>query len=334
MTRKEDQDNIVHFPGLTHRLADKGMRALKEKEPEQAVTYFEQIISIEPEHAQARYGIVLAHVELENLEEAKKHCRSMLEEGIGDYYEVMQVYISILVQLGDYEEVTTMLEGVMEEDRLPADKAEHFYELLHFAREMTTTHPGQKMTSAFPPKELEERLEQGRPPQQLGAMQQLKQYDQKEVKKVYRSFLKDNEQHPVLKSYMLEILRELECFEQFEVCKFQECWPVTVSENMDLGHKEFGYEVLELLKKDFTYSDPSLQQLIEDVWWHFLFALYPKEPKPLKPDVWAEALYRTGRRLMYSTLEEDREGAAADEQEVEEAEAMLEKIEQEAPMME
>ena len=60
----------------------------------------------------------------------------MLNEGYY-YFTVLQVYMTILIQLKQYEEVKSTIEAVLEENQLPAESAEQFYRLLEFSRKMT-----------------------------------------------------------------------------------------------------------------------------------------------------------------------------------------------------
>lgn len=53
------------------------------------------------------------------------------------YFTVLQVYMTILIQLKKYEEVKSTIEAVLEENQLPAESAEQFYKLLDFSRKMT-----------------------------------------------------------------------------------------------------------------------------------------------------------------------------------------------------
>ncbi len=61
----------------------------------------------------------------------------MLNEGYGHYFTVLQVYMTILIQLKQYEEVKSTIEAVLEENQSPAESAEQFYRSLEFSRKMT-----------------------------------------------------------------------------------------------------------------------------------------------------------------------------------------------------
>ncbi|RKL65962.1 hypothetical protein CR203_17985 [Salipaludibacillus neizhouensis] len=301
-------DNVILFPGLVARLVEKGMSSLKEKKLYDALTYFKQSTDLEPQHPQARYGLVITNIELNRLNEAKKYCESMLKEGIGEYFDVLQVYVSLLIQLGDYEEVVGLLETVMTEEKLPAKMAESFYHLLDFARNMTEGFEeiadevdfGEKDSLEMVPStdELIKVLEKGHPDQQWGAIQQLSHYDSSEVQNAYRAFLKDKDHSPVLKSYLLQILREMKHQGVYEVHKFNEQYQVNIEDLEDVFHEKFGNEVIHRLEHELGQENPSLFEMVGQVWWHYLFAIYPQAPIPLDIEVWACALHHMGNSLM------------------------------------
>lgn len=333
MGNQKREDNVVLFPGLIQRLVERGMTALKEKRYYDALSCFQQTTDLEEGHPQARYGLVITNIELNRLTQAKEHCKSMLEEGIGEYYEILQVYISILVQLGHYEEVVTMLEGVIEEEKMPSDKAESFYQLLQFARQMSSGEAGEaekeveEPVFAPPAEELLHQLEKGNVDQQLGAIQQLSKYDVNSVKETYGRFLADKEQNPVLKSYILQLLKELGCDETFEVHKFNEKYEVHIASLEEVFHERFGRAVFERLEQELDQENPTMLSMIGQMWWHFLFAIYPKSPQPRDVEVWACALHQTGRHMLGEPGENVDELYEVNKNEVVEAEKLLQEME-------
>ncbi|WP_416151408.1 hypothetical protein ACM26V_10710 [Salipaludibacillus sp. HK11] len=300
-------DNVILFPGLVPKLVEKGMSSLKEKKYYDALTYFKQSTELEPKHSQARYGLVITNIELHKLEEAKKHCESMLHEGIGDYYDVLQVYVSLLVQLGDYEEVVEILEVVIAEDKLPPKMAESLFHLLEFARHMTDGFEEvdelldieDRSLEIVPSREeLIHILEKGNPDQQWGAIQKLSHFESNDVKEAYSAFLKGENNQPVLKSYLLQTLKEMNIEGEFEVHKFGESYQVKIQDLENVFHEKFGTTVLRRLEQVLGQENPSLFEMMQQVWWHFLFAIYPKTPKPLDAEVWACAIHYTGLNML------------------------------------
>ncbi|MDQ0256476.1 tetratricopeptide (TPR) repeat protein [Evansella vedderi] len=300
------EDNIILFPGLVTRLVEKGMASLKEKKYYDALRYFQQSTEMEPTHPQARYGLVITNIELNRLDEAKRHCESMLREGIGQYYEVLQVYVSLLVQLGDYEQVEMLLETVISEEKLPPKMAESFYQLLEFSRQMTSPN-GKAELEDFTEDNFEgignteewiNLLEQGKPDQQWGAIQKISQMKKEDVLNTCRTFMKGENNNPVLKSYLLQMLKEMNVEDTIEVHKFGKSFNVNIGNLEDVFHEQFGTSVLTKLDAELGQESPSLFEIVQQVWWHYLFALYPKSPTPSDKTVWAAALHSLGFTLM------------------------------------
>lgn len=331
-------DNVILFPGLVTKLVEKGMASLKEKKYYDALTYFKQSTDLEPKHPQARYGLVITNIELRQLEEAKKHCESMLNEGIGEYYDVLQVYVSLLVQLGDYQEVVDLLEVVIAEEKLPPKMAESFFHLLDFSRQMTEGFDdndieldieGESLEIISSRNDLIQALEKGDPDQQWGAIKQLSHYNPKDVEEVYRTFLKGKENQPFLKSYLLQTLKEMNIQGEFEVHKFGESYFVNIQELESVFHEKFGTTVLRRLEQVLGQENPSMFEMMQQVWWHYLFAIYPKSPEPLNIEVWACALHHMGLNLLEDdqSINETIHKYEADNSEVKQALIHLKEIE-------
>lgn len=63
--------------------------------------------------------MAICFLEIGELEEAKGICEKMLKEGQGHYFTVLQVYMTILIQLRQYDKVKETIEAVLEENKLP-----------------------------------------------------------------------------------------------------------------------------------------------------------------------------------------------------------------------
>ncbi|WP_280769820.1 tetratricopeptide repeat protein [Salipaludibacillus daqingensis] len=310
-------NNVILFPGLVAKLVEKGMSSLKGKKYYDALTYFKQSTELEPKHPQARYGLVITNIEINQLEEAKKHCESMLNEGIGEYYDILQVYVSLLVQLGLHQEVVDLLEVVIAEEKLPPQMAESFFHLLEFSRQMTDEYQekganeglginGNSIKIVPSRKELIEALEKGDPDQQWGAIQQLSQYGSQVVEDASREFLKGKDNQPVLKSYLLQTLKELNVQGEFEVHKFGESFFIKIEDLESVFHRKFGTVVLRRLEQVLGQENPSMFEMMQQVWWHYLFAIFPKSPEPIKAEVWACALHQLGLHLLEGSNNPDK----------------------------
>lgn len=102
---KHDKKNskIIPFPNVKERLVHKGMGALKEKNYHEALRLFSEAKRYDDEESDIYLGMAICLLEIGELEEAKGICEKMLKEGHGHYFTVLQVYMTILIQLRQYE---------------------------------------------------------------------------------------------------------------------------------------------------------------------------------------------------------------------------------------
>ena len=99
----------------------------------------EQAILLDPFNSDSQMGLVLAYFDAGMVDKAKQLVGKMLFEGIGDYFEVMNLYLMLLVQVHKYDEVVSVLEELLVSEKIPKEQFENFNRLLHFSRRMLNT---------------------------------------------------------------------------------------------------------------------------------------------------------------------------------------------------
>ncbi|WP_096202780.1 tetratricopeptide repeat protein [Bacillus sp. FJAT-45350] len=297
--QNNQKENVILFPGLVSKYVDKGMGYLKEKSYHMALKSFEETLKLEPDHPQGRLGIVLSYIELGRLQEAVEASETMLREDIGDYYDVLQVHISLLVQLGQYQEVVTMLEAVIAEDRIPSHLAESFYHLLHFSRQMIeepllddavigeASFNEQLVDEAF------ELLKVDDPLRQWKGIQTLKNSEHPQLVENISIFLQEEKNDILLKSMALQLLKDRNVDDPILVTKLNQTISVIPSNLSDLEHSSFGESVEQKLRMELESENPTLLENSLEIWWHYLFAIYPIESSTDDADVWAAAVHIT-----------------------------------------
>lgn len=119
--------NVVVFPTTINRLLTDGMRLLKEERYEEARDGLYQVLTYEPEHPAALGAYSYCLYELGDYEEALEVCRELLKVGPIHYLETMELYISILMQVREFEEAEQVIEALIEEKVLPEERLEQFH---------------------------------------------------------------------------------------------------------------------------------------------------------------------------------------------------------------
>ncbi|WP_221566319.1 hypothetical protein [Alkalihalobacillus sp. TS-13] len=293
---------IVYFPNLTAKLVNKGMSALKQKKYKESLNFFRQLIEMEPDHPQGNVGVVLSLVELGDLREAKEKCDEILKKDIGEYYDVLQIYISILIQLGDYEEVVEILEAVIQEQSLPPQMAENFYQLLYFSRKMAEEEPSEDFVfeTKFSDQEVEhlsEQLKSSDSKKQWQAVQSIEKPDQPVVRHELKNFLTYPDANPSLKTIVLQMLKDGDASESIRIHKFGKTMSVSPDQLHDIPEGQFYRLVKTIIEHQLEQQNPTLLEMAVQIWDHYLFMIYPFQPEPLNEQLWAVAVLEVAHRL-------------------------------------
>ncbi|MGG0720424.1 tetratricopeptide repeat protein [Robertmurraya massiliosenegalensis] len=293
--RKRINGNVIQFPDLEKRLLDKGLEQLQQKNYTEAIALFEEAKMLAPEDADVYVGLVLVYYEAGGLEKAKQLAEEMLRGGIGEYFQTVDLYLMILIQLHEYEEIITTIEILQEEREIPFDKQEHFSKLLAFSKRMVEN-------KSVLEEEIFEAAEEDPPltlfankdPNQLVlAIAELAHKNVRKYINEVKDYLESEEGHPFLKTMLLNILQEQEYEKEVQVEKFgrrKRILPGVLAASSERK------QMLDIQKElvHIENDDPVLYQHIMSLIERHLFLLYPFELAPDDASLWAASYHLIG----------------------------------------
>lgn len=291
MKEKHELGKVIPFPGLADRFADKGMDALINKQFKDAAAYFEEAIALNEELYNAQFGLVVVFVELGKYEEAKLRCQSILQKGLGDYFKTMEMYLMILLQLNEYEEMEATINALSKEGYIPFDKEEHFKNMLSFSRRMSEerktafVEEEEEIISEF---EGELDLFSKSDQEQLIIVSKLKNENIRKYIDEIKDYLQSPEGHPFVKTTLLLLLKEQEFQDECDVEKFLKHVTVVPSQLEDLHTSDFFRKTVLILEEQVAHENPSLFNLARQLIERHHFLLYPFESKE-SAECWAAA---------------------------------------------
>lgn len=269
-----DDDKIIPFPRLKQTLTEKGTFALQNEQYKEALETFNQLLSTDPKHAQSNLGKAICLVELGDMQEAATICEMMLNEAIGDYFEVLQVYVSILIQLEQYQEVVDLLEAVVAEEKLPASLAEFFYQLLTFCRKMVDSKKDTRIIlSSEEVQQFNDFLHSEKLEKQMLAVEKLTRNLNNEALQVLKTYLKIDKNDPILKSIIIRNLAEEKIDDLIEVHKFSERMFMNPTEVEDPFEHPVTIRVTETLSEVIENENPTLYELSIQLWTNVVLIL-------------------------------------------------------------
>ncbi len=291
MKEKHELGKVIPFPGLADRFADKGMDALINKQFKDAAAYFEEAIALNEELYNAQFGLVVVFVELGKYEEAKLRCQSILQKGLGDYFKTMEMYLMILLQLNEYEEMEATINALSKEGYIPFDKEEHFKNMLSFSRRMSEerktafVEEEEEIISEF---EGELDLFSKSDQEQLIIVSKLKNENIRKYIDEIKDYLQSPEGHPFVKTTLLLLLKEQEFQDECDVEKFLKHVTVVPSQLEDLHTSDFFRKTVLILEEQVAHENPSLFNLARQLIERHHFLLYPFESLE-SAECWAAA---------------------------------------------
>lgn len=307
--KKDKNSNIIPFPNLEQRLLNKGMDAVKEKRYKEALQIFNQYTAHYSGYPEVEVGIVVCLLELGLYEDAKEKCERLLQHDIGDYFYVMQIYITILIQLSEYEKVVSILEALFEEEKVPAAHAGELFHLLEFARKSSGQlfgNPDQNQTTKANVQVLGHQLVNGNFNEQLHAIQILRsERSISEIIEDLRTILADRKAHPIIQSMVLQLMMEKEMQDIVVVTKFGKTMKVNPSTVVNIFDQPFKVQVLNKLEDILSHENPTLYESVKELWERFLLVLFPFQPQPLDVMVWAGALQKSGYQFFGIDISDD-----------------------------
>lgn len=291
------KDNVFFFPELEKRLTEKGIESLQTKKYTEAIRFLEEARELDPENGDILIGLVLAYFETASYQKAKALANEILLKGMGEYFQMVELYLTILIQLHEYKEIVSTIEALMDEKEIPSDKIDHFSTILQFSRRMADNHQSANET------EIEDGLQEEPvtiklnllslhdPKEQMLLISKLAEKNIRPYVPDIQAYLKLESGHPFLKTVLLNLLKEQEYEKEVIVCKFnleRICIPFELPEiRSQLRMKE----IVEILNNRLENSDPVLFENIKSLVERHFFMIYPFSFEPISTNVWAAAFH-------------------------------------------
>ncbi|OEH91427.1 tetratricopeptide repeat protein [Bacillus solimangrovi] len=328
--KKKKNSKVVAFPNLEERLLKLGMEQLDNKNYSRALEYFQQL----QEHnfyQEAEVGIVLCLLELGMLNDAKEKCKELLNKGIGDYFEVLHIYTTILMQLKEYSEIVVTLETVLQEHPPPKEYAESIYHLLQLGRKLNKTefNNDTQMVDVDHVDDELGLLKLDSIAEQITLVQKLQTANLRPYLNEIEQFLGDNSSHPFVQALLLQLLKEQEVDMMITVRKFGEAVIVNPVNIPYANEQGFESDVHTALEAQLGQNNPVLFELVVELWQRTVLMRYPLSFVPHNAQVWAAALYKLGYEMQGISLsiEELNEHYVVGETDLNEALSILLEVE-------
>ncbi|KAB2338747.1 tetratricopeptide repeat protein [Cytobacillus depressus] len=331
--RKKLNDKVLLFPDLEKRLLEKGLESLQQKKFSEAIGFLEEALSLEQENSDIHIGLALAYFESGQLTKAKEFANTMLQKGIGDYIQVIELYLMILVQLHQYNEIVSTIEVLIEEKEIPLEKLDHFTRMLQFSKRMAETSPeinNEDFYEEEPDKKELDLLSISDQQEQIQIAAQLAERNIRPYIDEIKAYLQSKEGQPFFKTMLINVLIEQECDQKLIVEKLGE--ELVINPSKMQADRQFNQmeAILKIVEEQLVHEDPILFEHIKSLIERHFFMLFPFELKPYNEETWCAAYHSLASEyqgLHYSSKELALRYNVVEE-EIGEAVAVLKEIEE------
>ncbi|GEK34937.1 hypothetical protein [Kurthia sibirica] len=260
--------NMIMFPGTVERLLATGHDYAETSNYELAVEAFSEAMQYEvlDEHSMNVY--VYSLYEMRRFQEARELCELLLARGPSRYIELMELYLSICMELRDFFHVQQIIQSLLEEEVIPPESLEKFKNILSLSEKLANLSiDDTPEKTEIKPDDYEVATFFNQPLfMQLTNLQRLTEINVRPLANQLKDIIEAEEVHPMVQSIALYMLVAQQVDLQVTVKKFDESRVVNTAEMLLPDDTPLFLEVFERITERLEKEGSLLEMA------HFLLA--------------------------------------------------------------
>ena len=273
-------ENVVVFPGTVERLIEQAHAYVGDYRYDMANEKFEEALQYTAGDEMTLSVYAYSLYEAREFKKAKEVCERLLEIGPSMYFDAMELYLTICMQLREFKQVEKIIDSLMEEDVIPDDQLEKFARLKNLNAEIAENKRIQEEEVVIQ-EEVEKEFDAedflNKPTEeQLAAVQELMMSNIRPVAPVLKDIIEHEKAHPFIKSLMLLLLVEQEVPMEMEIEKFERVMAVNPAE-LELPTKMPQFQTVSAIIARELEQEPSTLELVQQLLAKHAIATYPFE---------------------------------------------------------
>ncbi|MET4561795.1 tetratricopeptide (TPR) repeat protein [Lysinibacillus parviboronicapiens] len=278
-------DNVVVFPGAAQTLIREGQSFAENYQYEEAVACFEKAFLYEEGDEVTLSAYAYALYEIKAYVKAKIICEKLLAMGTTMYVEVMELYITICMQLKEYHQVEALISALIEENVLPVEQLEKFERLQNLNREVARNLQQKEDTQQMIEQQEYElsHFSALTPNEQSILLHRLMDTNVRQLKVALKSIIESPNIHPFVQSLALLLLVEQEVSIELNVTKFEQTKTINPVE-LVLPNQLPQYGQVKKIIESKLEQDPSTLEMVQYLMAKHAIVTYPFEWHPFETD--------------------------------------------------
>lgn len=274
-------ENVVVFPGTVERLISEAQKYIKKNQFETANQYFEEALKYTDgdEYVLSLYAYSL--YEAKSYLKAKEVCEKLLNIGPTMYFEVMELYLTVCMQLKEYKKVEKIITSLLEEEAIPTDKIDQFNRLkelnANIIEKMNKQDDFTMIVKQLEPElyELDAFLSFSHA-EQVNKLHELSLANIRPIIVHLKNIVESHRTHPFVKSLILILMNEQNIDIELKIRKFDRMIVVNPSK-IGLPTELSQYKMISNIVSKKLQQEPSVLDMVEYLIAKHAIVTYPFE---------------------------------------------------------
>jgi len=274
-------ENVVVFPGTVDRLISQAHQHVENYQFDLANQLFSEALQYTEGDEIILSVYAYSLYESKSFEKAKEVCEQLLSIGPSMYLEVMELYLTICMQLKQYKQVERIITSLLEEGAIPESQIEKFERLKNINANIADS--SEELDDVIYTNDVQDdgKFELSNflslsPNQQLLLIQEITDSNIRPIVDKLIKIIEHEDTHPFVKSLILILFVEQEVNVEITISKFDRKMDVNPS-TLLLPTKLTQYKQVISLVRDRLDQEPSKLEMVEYLISKHAIGAYPFE---------------------------------------------------------
>ncbi|MFC0522419.1 tetratricopeptide repeat protein [Pontibacillus salicampi] len=290
-----EKGDVVLFPKWKSTLESEGLAALKSKKYEQAIQSFDTLIEFDAASSEVLTGKLVSLMELGRYKEAESLCRELMHREDDHYFQYLHIYLTVLFQTGQYDELLELLDEVFESTDIPHDIRQQFWQLYEITDKLKVDEAQSEQAENLDELVLALQTEDTKLQWQL--ISKLKKVDVKPYVDQLVPFLELEKVQPVIKTALLQWMQVSGVERKVQIQKLGNTTVVTPNDLPDVLSHPASIHILHLLN-EVEQNNPTLFDFIQQLLFRYMYVRFPIVPEDEELPYIAKALFELSKTYM------------------------------------
>ncbi len=273
-------ENVVVFPGTIEKLLEQAHAYAEDYQYNLANEKFHEALQYTSGDEVTLSVYAYSLYEARDFEKAKEICERLLEIGPSMYFEAMELYLTICMQLRQFTQVEKIIESLLEEGVIPEEQLDKFTRLKNLnadiAENKRAQEDGEVIQQSFENEFSIEGFLEKKAEEQLVIVHELMMANIRPVALSLKEIIEHEQTHPFVKSLILLLLVEQEVAIWLDIKKFDRVLTVNPAQ-LELPTKLPHFQaVMDIVIKKLE-QEPSTLELVKHLIEKHAITTYPFE---------------------------------------------------------